>query len=167
MLSIRLTRTGKKKYPVYSLIVTEKTRDPWGKYTEKLGIYNPHTKVSDIKADRVQYWISKGAQPSETAHNLLVTLEIIKADKVRAGKSQPGKKRLAEIAASKKAAEDAKQAAEDAKAKAEEERLAAEEAAKAPKAEEAVVAEDVLVEAVAEVTPETPAEPVVEEAKTE
>jgi len=167
MLSIRLTRTGKKKYPVYSLIVTEKTRDPWGKYTEKLGIYNPHTKTSDIKAERVQYWISKGAQPSETAHNLLVTLEIIKADKVRAGKSQPGKKRLAEIAASKKAAEDAKQAAEDAKVKAEEERLAAEEAAKAPKAEEASAEAVVVEEAVAGTPVEAASEAVVEEAKTE
>lgn len=108
MLSIRMSRKGKKKFPLYSLIVTEKTRDPWGKYTEKLGIYNPHTKASELKSERITYWISKGAQPTKTVHNLLVTLGIIKADKVVAGTTKMGKKRAQEEKAKKNAEEEAR-----------------------------------------------------------
>jgi small subunit ribosomal protein S16 len=162
MLSIRMSRTGKKKLPLYSLIVTEKTRDPWGKYTEKLGTYNPHTKASELKSDRITYWISKGAQPTETVHNLLVTLGIIKADKVVAGKTKMGKKRILEAKNKQKAEEDAKAKAEaEAKAKAEAEAKAAEEAA-AVAAAPAV--EEVVVEAPVE---EVATEPVVEEVKAE
>ncbi len=107
-----MSRTGKKKFPLYSLIVTEKTRDPWGKYLEKLGTYNPHTKVSQLKSERIVYWLGKGAQPSKTVHNLLVTLEIIKANKVVAGKSKMGKKRLQEEMNKKKIEEEAKAKAE-------------------------------------------------------
>jgi len=157
MLAIKLARTGKKKYPTYSLIVVEKSKDPWGDYTEKVGTYNPHTKMLEIKADRVEYWLKIGAQPTATVHNLLVDKGIIKSEKVRAGKSQPGKKRLAEMAAGKKAEEDAK-------VKAETDKKAAEEAAK-------VVAEAPVEEAVAElVVEEAPvetAEPVVEEKSSE
>jgi len=103
-----MSRKGKKKFPLYSVIVTEKSRDPWGKYIEKLGIYNPHTKVSELKADRIIYWINKGAKPSNTVHNLLVTLGIIKAEKVIAGKSKMGKKRLLQEQERKKKEEEAK-----------------------------------------------------------
>jgi small subunit ribosomal protein S16 len=147
MLSIRFARHGKKKQPLYSLIVLEKTKDPWGDYTEKLGTYNPATKTADLNVKRINYWIGIGAQPSPTVHNLLVSQGIIKADKVRAGKSQPGKKRAAEIAG-------AKQAEVDVKAKAEADKLAAEEAAKAPVIEAPVVADSP-----AEVAPEPVAEP--------
>lgn len=150
MLSIRFSRKGKKKSPLYSLIVLEKSKDPWGDYVEKLGTFNPHTKAVDLKIDRINYWIGIGAQPTPTVHNLLVSQGIIKADKVRAGKSQPGKKRAAEIANAKQAEADAKKAEEEAKAKAEADKLAAEEAAKAP------------AEPVAEAAIETPVETVVE-----
>lgn len=174
MLSIRFSRKGKKKSPLYSLIVLEKSKDPWGDYVEKLGTFNPHTKAVDLKIDRINYWIGIGAQPTPTVHNLLVSQGIIKADKVRAGKSQPGKKRAAEIANAKQAEADAKKAEEEAKAKAEADKLAAEEAAKAPKVEEAVAeapAEEVVapdetvVETPAEVAPEAVAP--IEEVKPE
>jgi len=152
MLSIRFSRKGKKKSPLYSLIVLEKSKDPWGDYIEKLGVFNPHTKAVDLKADRINYWIGIGAQPTATVHNLLVSQGIIKADKVRAGKSQPGKKRSAEIAAGKKADEEAK-------AKIEADKLAAEEATKAPVVEEAPA--DVTAEAATE-APVEPEIPVVE-----
>jgi len=155
MLSIRFSRKGKKKSPLYSLIVLEKSKDPWGDYIEKLGTFNPHTKVAELKADRINHWIGIGAQPTATVHNLLVAQGVIKADKVRAGKSQPGKKRSLEIAGAKKAEEEAK-------AKAEADKLAAEEAAKAPKVEEApaeAVAEaPASVEAPIEAAPEAVAE---------
>lgn len=154
MLSIRFSRKGKKKAPVYSVIVLEKSKDPWGDYIEKLGTFNPHTKTAELKADRINYWIGIGAQPTATVHNLLVAQGVIKADKVRAGKSQPGKKRSAEIAAAKKAEEDAK-------AQAEADKLAAEEAAKNPVVEEAAP------EAATEAPVEEAAAVTEEEAKTE
>ncbi len=129
MLTIRFSRKGKKKIPLYSIIVVEKSKDPWGDYVEKLGTYNPHTKALEIKADRVQYWISKGAQPSPSMNNLLVSKEIIKAEKVRASKSKPGKKKSAQIAADAKIkeAEEANKAKAEADAKAEQETVAPEE----------------------------------------
>lgn len=92
MLSIRLSRTGKKKQPSYRVIVTEKSRDPWGKYLEILGVYNPRTnpRTIDFKNDRIKYWLEKGAQPSPTVHNLLVDAKIIEAEKVKA--TSPKKK---------------------------------------------------------------------------
>ncbi len=98
MLSIRLSRVGKKKQPSYRLIVTEKSRDPWGKHLEILGSYNPRTEPNSIqlKEDRVKYWLEKGAQPSPTVHNLLVDAGIIKGEKVKA--TSPKKKESADTA---------------------------------------------------------------------
>ncbi len=86
MLSIRLSRVGKKKMPSYRLIVTEKTRDPWGKVLEQLGTYDPLSKPRkiDFNLDRIKYWMSKGAQPSTTVHNMLIDLKAIEAEKVKA-----------------------------------------------------------------------------------
>lgn len=72
MLSIRLSRTGRRKQPSYRLIVVEKARDPWGKYLELLGHYNPRSKELVCQAERVKHWLSHGAQASATAHNLLL-----------------------------------------------------------------------------------------------
>lgn len=84
MLVIRLTRVGKRKQPTYRIVVQEKHRDPWGTSVEILGHYNPRTKAIEVKGDRVKHWISKGAQPSPTMNNLLITNKIIEGDKVRA-----------------------------------------------------------------------------------
>ena len=61
MLVIRLSRVGKKKQPEYRLIVSEKTKDPWGKVKEILGFIRPRTKPKtiNIKKDRIAYWLSK------------------------------------------------------------------------------------------------------------
>lgn len=98
MLTIRLTRVGKKKQPQYRFIVSEKARDPWGKATEILGQYNPRTspKLFVIDEARVRYWISKGAQLSDTVHNLFVDRKIIEGDKRHVIKlSQRRKEKLA------------------------------------------------------------------------
>jgi len=124
MLSIRFVRKGKKHHPIYRIIVQDKTKNPQSDYLENLGTYNPHTKEKNINKERIQHWLDQGAQPTESAHNLLVDEGVIKKDKVRAGKSKPGKKKSAEIAV-KKAEEDA------AKKAAEAEKQAADEAAKA------------------------------------
>ncbi len=88
MLSIRLSRIGKKNQPSYRLIVVDKRRDPWGNYLEDLGYYNPCTAPSTINfnAERVKYWISVGAEPSPTVHNLLVDQKILEKQKVKVGR---------------------------------------------------------------------------------
>lgn len=85
MLSIRLSRTGKKNQPSYRLIVSEKTKDPWGDYLEILGVYNPRVsaEIVNLKKDRLNYWLSKGAKLSATVHNLLVNQGVINAPKVK------------------------------------------------------------------------------------
>ena len=102
MLKIRLARFGKKKRPTYRLIVSEASRDTFGTYLENLGHYNPMSKVCDVKKDRILYWISKGAQLSPTAHNLLINQNVIEGKKVRA--YIPKKKQGEEKPAAKPAA---------------------------------------------------------------
>jgi len=92
MLKIRLSRFGKKKKPTYRLIVSEHTKDTQSRALEYLGHYDPHTKVIEVKKDRILDWISKGAKPSPTVHNLLVDQNVIEAEKVVASKSKKKKK---------------------------------------------------------------------------
>lgn len=84
MLAIRLTRIGKKNQPSYRVVLAEKTSPVKGKFIEILGNYNPRLKTKALKAERIQYWISKGAQASATVHNLLVSEKIISGPKVKA-----------------------------------------------------------------------------------
>lgn len=81
MLTIRLSRIGKKKQPSYRLIISEKHKDPWGDYLELLGNYNPRTKELNIKSERIKYWLSCGAQCSNTVHNLLLKNGLISDQK--------------------------------------------------------------------------------------
>ena len=73
MLAIQLMRTGAKKRPSYRIVVKEKQSKRDGAYLENLGTYNPTRDPAEInlKADRVQYWISKGAQPTDTVRRLI------------------------------------------------------------------------------------------------
>lgn len=73
MLTIRLSRIGKKKHPFYRVVVTEKTRPRNGRFVEIVGTYDPLKKPAAITLDqdRVKYWISKGAQPSDTVRSFL------------------------------------------------------------------------------------------------
>ena len=81
MLAIKLQRIGKKHRPGYRVVVAEKRSKMAAPPVEDLGFYDPFTKASGIKRDRVAYWISMGAQPTVTAHNLLVKQSIISAKK--------------------------------------------------------------------------------------
>ena len=85
MLSIRLTRVGKKKQPEYRFIICEKSRDPWGKALEILGHMNPLVKPAKItlNKERITYWISKGAQCSDTVWNILLDQGIVTGEKRR------------------------------------------------------------------------------------
>ena len=73
MLRIRLSRTGKTRQESFRIVVAPHTKAVKGKYLELLGHYVPAEKPKkfDIKKDRVEYWISKGAQPSESMAMLL------------------------------------------------------------------------------------------------
>ncbi len=86
MLKIRLHRKGKKKKAYFSIVVTEHTVKTKGKYLELLGSYDPHTKLLQTKKERIEHWLSKGAQASPTVHNLLINNEIIKGEKVTSWK---------------------------------------------------------------------------------
>jgi len=86
MLTIKLSKLGKKNKKVFRVIISEKGRDPYGNSLEILGSYDQYHKDLRVKADRVKYWISKGAQMTPTINNLLVGHEIIEGKKVVASK---------------------------------------------------------------------------------
>ena len=96
MIVIRLTRVGKKNQPAYRVVLTEKSNPVKGKFIEILGSYNPRLKTRALKAERIQYWLSKGAQASPTVHNLLVSEKVISGAKVKAW--QPKKKESSVVA---------------------------------------------------------------------
>jgi small subunit ribosomal protein S16 len=72
-VSIRLRREGAKKRPYYKVVVADSRSPRDGKFIEIIGTYDP-TKAGDnstLKLERAQYWISKGAQPSDTVRSLI------------------------------------------------------------------------------------------------
>ncbi len=75
MVTIRLTRGGAKKRPFYHVIVTDSRSARDGHYIERLGFFNPmavsHEEVLRLDAERVKYWLSKGAQPSDRVSYLM------------------------------------------------------------------------------------------------
>jgi len=172
-LAIRLSRAGRKARPFYRIIVADKRMPRDGRYIERLGTYNPLLANDDenrvkLVEDRIKYWLSQGAQPSERVALFLGKAGIIDmpAQPNRPNKSAPGEKaqmliadkeekRKAAAEAAKAAEEEAKAAAEEAAAAPAEEAPAEEAAAEAP-AEEAAAAEAPAEEAAAE--EEKPAE---------
>lgn len=72
MLVIRLTRVGKNNEVAYRMVVAEKRKAVKGEYQELVGHYNPaENKKIDFKKDRIEFWIAKGATPSDTVASLL------------------------------------------------------------------------------------------------
>lgn len=73
MLAIKLMRTGAKKKPSYRVVVKEKQSKRDGAYLENVGTYNPTRNPAEVKLNltRVEYWIEKGAQPTETVSRLI------------------------------------------------------------------------------------------------
>lgn len=83
MLTIRLSRVGRKNDPSFRVIVVESKRKPQpGNYLEMVGSYNPKSGSIDLKADRIKYWLSQGVTVSDTVHNMLVSKKIIDAKKI-------------------------------------------------------------------------------------
>ncbi len=168
MLNISLMRMGAKGKPFYRVVVKEKRSKRDGKYLENVGTYNPMTDPStvDLKHERIQYWISVGAQPTETVASLIKH----NPQQTEEEKAAAVESRAAKVAADKQAKADARKAAAEAK-QAEIEKAAAEKAA-AEKAEADAAAKaeaDAAAEAEAAnaetATEEAPAEPATEEEK--
>ena len=92
-VKIRLTRLGDKKSPFYRVVVTDSRKARDGEYIEKLGTFNPLTNPAEIvlNEERTQYWLSTGAQPTETARTILVNKGLLQPAK-RAPKTDKKKK---------------------------------------------------------------------------
>ena len=84
MLTIRLTRKGKKNQPFFRVVVIDKRRSSkGGRAVEEVGYVDPLTKKKSLNKDRILHWIKNGAQPSDSIHNLLVAEKIIDAPKIK------------------------------------------------------------------------------------
>lgn len=81
---------------MYRLIISEKTRDPYGRALEILGSYNPYSKELKVKSDRIKHWLSHGSGMSASVNNLLIEKGIIKGEKVKASKPGTKKKKTEE-----------------------------------------------------------------------
>jgi len=92
MVKIRLSRTGRKNLATYRIVISHDKEKRDSKAIEYVGYYLPHDKKSEINADRVKYWLSVGAQPTETVRTLLVKQNIMEAPKYkRVFSKKPGK----------------------------------------------------------------------------
>jgi small subunit ribosomal protein S16 len=79
MVRIRLRRTGKKKQPSYRVVVADSESPRDGRFIENIGFYNPRTDppTIELEEDRALYWLSQGAQPSDTVAWLLRTTGLL------------------------------------------------------------------------------------------
>jgi len=83
MLKIRLQRVGRKNDPSFRVVLTDsKNASKSGNTIETLGNYDPKKNVKVIEGEKIKYWISKGAQVSDTVHNILVSEKIIEGKKI-------------------------------------------------------------------------------------
>ena len=111
-LKIRLARGGAKKRPFYRIVVAEASAPRDGRYVERVGTYNPmvpkdHEQRLTLNGERISFWMSKGAQPTERVHKMLASVGLMAAPVLRdqPKKSAPGKKRVEREAAAVEAAE--------------------------------------------------------------
>jgi small subunit ribosomal protein S16 len=184
MLKIRLARGGAKKRPYYSIVVADSHSPRDGRFIEKVGSYNPLLKKDDpnrvvLKVERIQEWMSKGAQPTDRVARELGKLDLVKWEHGNnPNKGKPGTKAVERAEEKVKREADRAQALEDAKnapppapepepvveeapaaeavaeeAPAAEDAPAAEAAAEEPAAEAAPAEEAPAVEAAAEEAP--------------
>ncbi|GAB4024549.1 MAG: 30S ribosomal protein S16 [Bdellovibrio sp.] len=75
MLTIRLSKTGRKKAPLFTIVATDSRKARNGLFIEKLGFYNPKLEtgknITQLKTDSLKDWLKKGAQVSDTVRTLL------------------------------------------------------------------------------------------------
>jgi len=111
-VKLRLRRMGKKRQPVYKVIAADSRSPRDGKFLEAIGLYNPKANpvTIDIKEDRALYWLSVGAQPTDTVNSLLRTQGInLKHNLLKSGANSEeidtameNWKKLKEVSAAKK-----------------------------------------------------------------
>lgn len=84
---IRLQRHGRKGYAFYSIVIADSRAPRDGKFTEKIGTYNPNTNPAtvDLKFDRALYWVETGAQPTDTVRNILSREGVLLMKHLRGG----------------------------------------------------------------------------------
>ncbi|MHB8710619.1 MAG: 30S ribosomal protein S16 [Minisyncoccota bacterium] len=102
MLMIRFQRIGRTNDPAFRIAVLEKERAAkTGNVVELLGTYNPRSKALTLDAARVKEWIAKGAQPTDSIRNLLITKGVITGKKVNVlpKKTPPKREEVAEATA--------------------------------------------------------------------
>ena len=119
MVRLRLTRTGRKNQASYRVIAIDSKRSRDSKALEFLGYYQPHEKKIELNADRLKYWLSVGAQPSDTVLRLLSKQGVVKKSTVPKVKfsKKPGRKALERAEQKAGAVEQAKAAKESKPAK--------------------------------------------------
>ena len=80
-VKIRLRRAGRKKAPTYRIVVADSRSPRDGKFIEIVGQYSPRTgeQALNLKAERVNYWLDNGAQPTDTVRSLLRKAGVLKA----------------------------------------------------------------------------------------
>jgi len=83
MLKIRLQRVGRTHEPSFRLVLTDSQNSTKsGRFKEILGSYDPRKSNDALDTERIKYWLSNGASPTDTVHNLLVKHRIINAKKI-------------------------------------------------------------------------------------
>lgn len=89
MLKIRLKRTGRRGHPHYRIVVMEARKPRDGRTVEEIGYYNPRNNPTtfEINKERAEYWLSKGAQPSDTVAQYFVKEGILK--RLKRGSTKP------------------------------------------------------------------------------
>ncbi|SFB25884.1 small subunit ribosomal protein S16 [Rhizobium sp. NFR07] len=121
-LKIRLARGGSKKRPYYHIVVADARSPRDGRFLETVGSWNPmlgkdDEKRVELKAERIQEWIAKGAQPTDRVLRFLADANIATRDaKNNPEKAKPGKKATERAAEKAQKIEDAKAAAAEASA---------------------------------------------------
>ncbi|MBS7407495.1 MAG: 30S ribosomal protein S16 [Prevotellamassilia sp.] len=84
---IRLQRHGRKDYAFYSIVIADVRAPRDGKFTEKIGTYNPNTNPAtiDLNFERALYWVETGAQPTDTVRNILSSEGVMLMKHLRGG----------------------------------------------------------------------------------
>lgn len=115
MLTIRFARVGRKNRAQFRIVLQQHTAAPTGRHVEVLGSYDPHSKKSVLKADKIKAWVAKGAQVSDSVYNLFVKEGVIegkkravKMEKPKAPEAPAAEEVVAEAPAAEAPTEEAK-----------------------------------------------------------
>lgn len=136
-LKIRLARAGSKKRPYYHIVIADVRSPRDGRFIEKVGAWNPMLPKDGervkLEAERIQYWLGHGAQPTDRVLRFLDAAGLAKRPaRNNPHKAEPGKKAQERVAADKQAEEEAKAKAAEAETKAAEAEVSEPEPAAAP-----------------------------------